>query len=484
MSSRLGAAVLACLALTSTAAAERPITGIVPTTAEHKDLPPDGLVPYNTLYLNRCASGCTISVGASNSINDRWGLASQRVLTSFPYGDAAWNSVVACVKDIFSPYKVNVVTTNPGSSNHFEIMVAGKGTDLDASWTNYGGVAPGTSSDFCGTYVNNALVFAFAKAYGDNTANTCDAACVNEICATAGQEIGHVWSRMDHVRLASDPMTYYGFNGRRYFQDMAAQCGSDCTNQGGQMRAPNGGEVCDGTGSQSHSCKCGGETQNSHSILMDLFGAGMTTPPMTKITKPTLGESVQQGFSVYTEITDDSEIITKVEFKVDGTLVTSLTKGPFVFDAPGGLADGSHRVEVIAYDGHMTPGTAVVDVVIGPPCETASDCPYDTDACIGGRCVAGPGATGGLGTNCADGTPCASQRCASDGTDSFCVELCEVGQCPDDFGCLDSGDGNGVCWPGYDDGSGGCGCQTSRGGPAGMLLALLVMVLSCRRRRR
>jgi MYXO-CTERM domain-containing protein len=483
MSSRLGAAVLACLALTSTAAAERPLSVIVPGNAEMKELPPNGVIPYNTLYLNRCANGCTIGVGGSSSVQDRWPINSQRVLSSFPYGDAAWNSVVACVKDLFEPYKVNVVTQNPGSSNHFEIMIAGSPLDLDSSWTNYGGVAPGTTSDLCDSYLNNALVFAFAKAYGNNSTNVCGAACVNEICATAGQEIGHVWNRMDHVRLNSDPMTYYGYNGRRYFQDTAAQCGSDCTLQSGQYRAPNGGEVCDGTGSQSHSCKCGGETQNSHQTLMSLFGAGTPTPPVAKITSPTLGESVNQGFSVIAEVTDNSELITKVELKIDGMVVSMLDEAPYEFTAPGPLANGTHHVEIIAYDGHMTPGTAAVDVIIGPPCQSDSDCPYETDVCLAGRCVAGPNATGGLGTNCAGGSPCASQRCASDGTDSFCVELCEVGQCPDDFGCLDTGDGNGVCWPGYDD-SGGCGCQTSRGGPAGMLLALLVMVLSCRRRRR
>jgi len=163
--------------------------------------------------------------------------------------------------------------------------------------------------------------------------------------------------------------------------------------------------------------------------------------------------------------------------------VVTLTKGPFVFDAPPGLADGTHHVEVIAYDGHQTPGPAAVDVIIGPPCKSEDDCPLQTDACVGGRCVPGPNAEGGLGTSCADSTNCRSMRCASDGTSSYCVELCMVGQCPPDFGCLDTGEELGVCWPGYDDGSGGCGCQTSRGGPAGMLLALLMMVVTCRRRR-
>ena len=47
---------------------------------------------------------------------------------------------------------------------------------------------------------------------------------------------------MDHVTVAADPMTYFAFNGRHYFQNVAAQCGSDCVSG----KAPNTGEICDG----------------------------------------------------------------------------------------------------------------------------------------------------------------------------------------------------------------------------------------------
>jgi len=374
---------------------------------------------------------------------------------------------------------IDVVDSAP-SGNHFEIMIAGSPTDLvptsvDPKWQYYGGVAPGYGN--CSGYIDNALVFAFAKMYGNNQTTTCDESCVNEICATASQEIGHVWRRMDHSRIAADPMTYFGYAGRRYFQDMAGECGSDCGSNG---IAPSG-ETCTGTGMQTHTCWCGA-TQNSHSIIKGLFGLGPGTPPLAKITAPKYNESVQQQFAVTTEISDDSNIIARVEFKVDGVLVTTLTRGPFVFSAPDGLAEGAHHVDVIAYDGHGTPGSSAVDVIIGPPCGGEDDC-MESYVCVGGRCVAGPMVAGGLGTSCADSTTCLSNRCASDGTSSYCVELCMKGDCPSGFGCLDTGEELGVCWPGYDD-SGGCGCQTSRGGPAGMILALLVMVVTCRRRRR
>lgn len=481
MRSSLGAFLafsLASFSLLSPAAAQqvRPRSVIVDQPVDLRELEPGEAIPYNTVYLNRCASGCVIRPGSSNSINDTWGISTTRTLTSWSYGDAAWAEVVKCVKDVMSPFVINVVDTSPGTANHFEIMIAGLATDLGMS-SSIGGVAPGTGS--CSGYVNNGLVFAFAKSYGDNTSNTCDASCVNEVCSTAAQEIGHIWNRMDHVRLAQDPMTYSNYNDRRYFQNMDAQCGSDCVDGVSPY-----GEQCFGTNNQSHECVCGGQTQNSYEVVKGLFGLGPGSPPTTKILAPKLGENVMPGFAVYSEAMDDSGKISKVEFKINGQLVSSLDKGPFTFNAPTTLENGTHRVEIIAYDPHQTPGTARVDVVIGTPCEEESDCSKETDVCVGGRCVPGSGVNGGLGTTCTQPTDCASNQCASDGMVSYCVESCVVGDCPDGYGCLDPGNGAGVCWPGYDDGSGGCGCQSSRGGPAGMILALLVMVVTCRRRRR
>jgi hypothetical protein len=67
----------------------------------------------------------------------------------------------------------------------------------------------------------------------------------------------------------------------------------------------------------------------------------------------------------------------------------------------------------------------------------------------------------------------------------YCVETCAVGDCPDGFGCtVAEGETTGVCWPGFDDGSGGgCGCQSSGGGPLSMMLLFGWVVLACGRRR-
>jgi hypothetical protein len=284
---------------------------------------------------------------------------------------------------------------------------------------------------------------------------------------------------MDHVIEAKDPMTYYGYAGRKYFQNTAAQCGSDCVGGEGPL-----GQTCSGANTQSHACVCGGQTQNSYNIVMGLFGAGPGSPPVVTINRPKPNQSVDAGFVIDAMATDNSGRIVKVEVVVDGQIVTTKMSNPsVVINAPTTLTSGSHKVEVIAYDPHGTAGKTVVDVMIGPPCEGASDCSEEGDVCVGGRCVPGSSVDGGLGTNCTINDDCVSGKCASDGTTMYCVEVCEVGDCPSGFGCQDTGM-QGVCWPGFDDGSGGCGCQSSRGGPLGMMVLLGWLVLTCRRRAR
>jgi uncharacterized protein (TIGR03382 family) len=430
-----------------------------------------GAAAYNTIFMNRCPSGCVITPGSTSSITDRWNIGSTRTLTAFPYGDAVWASTMSCLRDVFSPFGVNVTDVDPGSANHFEVMIAGAPQDLNMS-SGIGGISPFQ----CGQpYINNSLVFDFAKVWGSGT--SCSQGCIEEMCSTAAQEIAHSFT-LDHVTLASDPMTYNAFNGRRRYQNVQAQCGSDCVN--GQSPF---GQACTG---QTHACACtGSQTQNSFQTLINLFGAGTPTPPVVKITNPKNGAQVSPGFPVVADVTDDTGI-TKAELYVDNTLTMTITSAPYAFNAPATLGDGTHRVEVRGYDLQITSGSGMISVIIGKPCGKPSDCPMSTDTCVGGRCVPGPGVQGGLGQPCMKGTDCASGQCASDGTNSYCVEQCDLGkgQCPSSFGCLDTGNMNGVCWPGFDDGTGGICAAGSRGGPITLGLSFAALVFTRRRRRR
>jgi len=459
------------VALTGLAAAERPrlVTVDVPNLPK----PEAAQAPYNTIFLNRCANGCTIHSGTPNSINDTWSIGGTKTLSKFTYGDATWNQVVACVRDTFVSFNVNVTDVDPGSANHFEIMIAGQATEvLGAGGANVGGISP----NGCGqSYIPNSLVFDFADVWSSSS-TTCDASCLEEICSTAAQEIGHSFG-MDHSTNSKDPMTYYQFTGRRYFQDEADTCGSDCMSGTGPM-----GNACSGTNNQTHTCCVNeGTTQNSFQTILTLFGPGTPVPPNISITSPKTGASVVAGFPVAVSASADSAI-KSVSITVDGAAVPPvLMAPPFAFNAPATLAAGAHVVVATATDAHGTSNTSMITVNIGPPCTSASECPNDTDACIEGRCVPGPNATGGLGTSCTDNSMCGDSTCASDGTNQYCTTACSApGVCPSGFGCLPAADGStaGYCWPGYDDGSGGGGCNTGgAGGPitGGLLFAALLV---------
>lgn len=477
--SRLGLALLVLAA--APAYAERPIDGWVPDNGivvEPPPVTPQGLVPYKKLFLNRCANGCPVGVGTSNSITDKWPISAPGTLKKFPFGDDVWTKVVQCVTDVMAPYNIDVTEVDPGSANHFEIMIGANPADVGFP-ANVGGVAP----PGCGKpYVDNALVFDFAAVWGSGS--TCGPRCIEDICATAAQEIGHTWQQMDHVIVKDDPMTYFLSTSRKYFQNVAAQCGSDCVNGVGP-----GNVTCSGTNNQSHACRCNAttvQTQNSDTVIKGLFGTNPGTPPTVAITNPTADVTLQTGFKVSVTATDDGGIISKVDLKIDGTMIGTVMAPPYDFVAPVTITPGTHHLEAIAYDRLGTPGSGVLDVTVGPPCTSSADCPMPTDACAGGRCVPGPSVTGGLGTACTDATACVDGQCASDGTNMYCVEPCTVGTCPEDFGCLDdgTGKGTGVCWPGYDDGSGGCGCESNRpGGALSFGLLFAVTVFTWRRRR-
>jgi hypothetical protein len=265
------------------------------------------------------------------------------------------------------------------------------------------------------------------------------------------------------------------------------QCGSDCVGGVGP-----GNVQCTGTNTQEHRCRCtgGAQTQNSYQIIKDLFGLSAGSPPTITITSPKAGGTVDKAFAINITAEDNSGEIAKLELSVDGMPVdTSMidtfnAPQPWVFHAPASLASGMHHIEATAWDPQQTRTTTTLDVVQNPPCNASTPCPGATDACVGDRCVPGPGEPGGLGETCSFTTDCQSGQCASDGSTQVCVESCSPGDCPDGFGCLDDGSGNGFCWPGYDE-STGCGCQSNgRGGPLTLGLLFAVGLFACRRRRR
>src|SRR5204862_5880974 len=104
--------------------------------------------------------GCLVTKGTTDSRTNRSTVpnVAQGNLTAFSRGDSVWNQVVSCMKDVFGPFGVEIVTTDPGSTvNHFEIIVAGTPNQLGLS-ASTGGISPYNCNV---EYIPNSLVFVF-----------------------------------------------------------------------------------------------------------------------------------------------------------------------------------------------------------------------------------------------------------------------------------------------------------------------------------
>jgi hypothetical protein len=408
-------------------------------------LPPDptALSISRTVYLNPCLpNGCTVTPGQDNAIANRSSIpSSTATLSAWKWGDPAWQDLVACVKDTFLPFDINVVTVDPGTADHFEVMVGGTSQQL-RSTLNAGGVAPFIG---CGATRSNVISFVFAE----------QTSSLNYLCAAVAQEAAHVWG-LDHELDPKDPMTYLDLSSRKHFQLSDARCGEE-------LAAP-------------RSCQCGGSTQNSFQYLKTTFGAANLPPPTIALATPADGAWVRPGFPVAAEL-QSALGPHGLAWSLDGAQVASLDIGPFAWNAPLTVAGGKHTVTVAGSDAGGRPASTTVNINVTASCSAAQSC-SDGLHCLGGYCLPGADVDGGLGATCTSNDACITHQCGSDGEDSRCTAACDAGDvCPSGYDCL-----SGVCW--YS-GSGGCAASRSDGtSPAMVLGGLSFLMLLSRRGRR
>jgi uncharacterized protein (TIGR03382 family) len=413
----------------------------------------------HVIFMDRCVGGCTITPGNDGTQNQSSIVSSTKNLSAFGGTDAQWQSLVSCVRATYAPFNVQIVDTRPASGPYHHAIVAGT-----AAQGGFGsgtlGVSPFTSD--C-SYIPNAMSFSFAN----SMLNLSNAAV--EMCWTVSQETAHSWG-LDHKFDKLDPQTYLeNGNVQKVFQNQAGSCGEY----------------------SARACSCaypgtGTASMNSYALIMATFGSGTpdTTPPTVSITAPSNNGSVMPSFAITATAMDDQGI-SKVEFKLDNTLIGTASSAPFKATAPASLTQGSHHLEATAYDFANNTAKAAIDVVYGESC-TSGGCSDPTQVCLDGHCVAGPDTQGGLGSPCTDNAGCASGQCGDDGAGNrYCVEPCDTtnNMCPSGFGCLATTGTAGVCWPGESGGGGGCNTSGSNG------LALLAglgfaTALITRRRRR
>jgi aryl-phospho-beta-D-glucosidase BglC (GH1 family) len=98
-------------------------------------------------------------------------------------------------------------------------------------------------------------------------------------------------------------------------------------------------------------------------------GGNQNTPPTVSLTSPTASQTFAAGAAVPLTATasDPGGAVVRVEFRVDGTLVSSATTAPFTFNATG-LTAGNHTVTATAVDNGtpaLSTSTAAVTFTIG-----------------------------------------------------------------------------------------------------------------------
>ena len=334
-------------------------------------LPPQpaaAVAQSRVIYLNK--NGVTLSPGTNDARTNRSTIVSQQT-TIQPWNVSAttWSGTVACVRELFAPFNVTVVDTDPGNVAHIEAVFGGSPSQVGLPNT-VAGVSPFTSD--C-SIIENSIVFTFTDVIQQNSRTAC------EIMA---QEIAHSFG-LDHELLASDPMTYLSYNGNRSFQNQSASCGESTARSCGID-----GSVCRAS-------------QNSVQLLTERLGTagqpGDTVAPSVGITSPADGTTVPPGFDLEFTATDNVAVAMATLY-VDGQAAGSVLVAPYKFTTSATLPDGPHTFRVDVTDGANTKSQQVTVTVRkgAPPPDKGDDAAGSDSSEVIGGCSTGGGGGDGL----------------------------------------------------------------------------------------
>ncbi len=291
-------------------------------------------------------------------------------LPAYSFGDASWQTVLGCVRDLYADFDVYVTDEDPGDTPHMETIVGGHPNDINLPG-GVGGIAPSGCEP-----IANSVQYVFPETYGPGGEQG--------ICEAAGQETAHSFG-LEHQYLCQDIMTYlWDCPENKTFVDEYSPCGEY----------------------SPRNCSCGAAEQNSYQHLMDWIGPHPeTTPPTVTITSPDDGETVSAGFGVAVDATDDGTI-TAVHLRIDDAEVEVDNESPYEFTSPGDLAVGDHVVEAVAFDDDGAEARDSITVTVEPgggsECDDVLDpCPPGQE-CVDGTCrddgIVGDGDGDGGGT--------------------------------------------------------------------------------------
>jgi hypothetical protein len=134
-------------------------------------------------------------------------------IPKFGGGDRAWAGIVACVKQHFAPFQVDITEARPARGPFITAVVGGLASQLGLDDRVTNGVGP-----YSGDVIANATVFIFSKV-GTGERD------VANLCAVTAHEIAHSLG-LDHNTKCGDIMSYWLDRcGPRQFLDVSAPCG-------------------------------------------------------------------------------------------------------------------------------------------------------------------------------------------------------------------------------------------------------------------
>ena len=407
------------------------------------------------LFLNRCPGGCQVSAGDNDARTNSSTIPDEDAeLSEFEHSDAVWDATVACVREVFEPYGVEVVTENPGGQSHHAAVVAGTADELGIELPpdtqgEIGGVAP--LANDCRP-LDNVMSFTFANTLQDNPI---------DLCWTIAHEAGHAYG-LEHVNACADPMTYLPGCGTKYFRDEELPCGEF----------------------EERDCQCGGTTQNSHAHLTRVLGEGTPPePPEVQILNLEADTEVADGEPVTFEARHPRGI-SRVTLEVNGTEYQERSGNDFDEGDSYQITlpqhpDGVLEIEAVAYNDLGIAGSDEVTVQKGEPCTSHEQC-FAGMECDDGACRF-PEPFLEAGEPCEHDRECVSGLCPAAGDERYCSERCDLRAsadgCPSGLECVEADDNElGACWP--EGALGGCGgCAAGRGGASFPTLVLSLALL-------
>jgi hypothetical protein len=205
--------------------------------------------PARIVYLNR--EGARLTAGTDNSNENVSSLVRGAGLThadvpAFHGTPRRWGEILACVRDRFSSFDVQIVDQRPVGADYVMVMVGGRPDILEGGEEEEGehhhdrsnttGLAP-----FNGQVIADAIVMVFSRKLRAHARRTCE---------TIGMEVAHAYG-LDHAMHCGELMSYLRPCGRRRFRDEDLECG------------------------EHEARKCNestGDVQNSHQRLLEIFG--------------------------------------------------------------------------------------------------------------------------------------------------------------------------------------------------------------------